>query len=66
MLQSPGGRKAAPVRISKELGRIIKTVSPLDAEATLAADLAAIESRRAQEVESYLRTCVLRLGNACL
>ena len=59
-------RKQPAVPVSKELGRIIQTVSPLDTQASHAAHLQAIESRRTQEVESYLRTCVLRLGNASL
>ena len=55
---------SAAVPVGKQLARILQSASPLEGPASHAAHLAAIDRRRTQETEAYLRTCVLRLGNA--
>lgn len=52
------------MKVPKELASIIKSTSNLPQEkneGTLAAHMDAIESRKAQEAETFLRACAIRL-----
>jgi hypothetical protein len=50
--------------VSRDLVRIIRETSRLEAGATLTDHLAAIDARQAQEVEFYFRACALRLSQS--
>ncbi len=59
-IRTKKGQKQMPV--SKELAAILRSTSKIDPRADLEMHLGAIESRRAQETECFLRTCVMRLS----
>jgi hypothetical protein len=48
--------------LSLELAEIVRSVSREDPRAPLSKHLQAIEGRRAQETECFLRACAVRLG----
>ena len=60
-MQMVSGQKKK-VTLSPELAEIVRSVSQLEGGGPLSKHLQAIESRRAQETECYLRACAVRLG----
>ena len=48
--------------LSRELAEIVRSVSQAEPRGPLSKHLQAIESRRAQETECFLRACAVRLG----
>ena len=48
--------------LSPELAEIVRSVSQSEPGGPLSKHLQAIESRRAQETECFLRACAVRLG----
>ncbi len=59
----PHARQRQP--ISKELARIVRDGSGLqDVDAPVSKHLQAIEDRRAQALEFYLRSCAMRLDTS--
>lgn len=60
-------QKAAQQPISRDLARIIRDSSLLGCtDAPLSKHLQAVEDRRAQGLEFYLRACALRLEEGCV
>jgi hypothetical protein len=63
----PGGEKQGqknadrPCHLSRELGAILRQASKADPRSDPSVHLAVIETRKAQEVEVFLRACALRL-----
>jgi hypothetical protein len=49
------------MRVPLELEHLVRSASDIPARSTLSTHLAAIESRKALEVEHYLRACAIRL-----
>ena len=56
-----GKKPQKTAQISKELAAILRVTSKIDPRADLQTHLTAIETRRAQETECFLRACVLRM-----
>ena len=55
----------APTPVSRELVRLIRETSKLDApQATLSEHMRAVDAKQAQAIEFYIRACVLRLEQA--
>ena len=54
-------QRGAPVLSSQELAEIVRSVSKAQRSLPLRDHLAAIKERRAQEAESFLRACAVRL-----
>ena len=49
------------MRVPLELEHLVRSASDIPARSTLSSHLAAVESRKALEVEHYLRACAIRL-----
>jgi len=59
--QGQGVESVKRMRVPLELEHLVRSASDIPARSTLSTHLAAIESRKALEVEHYLRACAIRL-----